>query len=69
MIRWHHGHSTLLGALLMLALIRGEYLWTLSAAFLLGLLVGRGWGALAALLRRGLQGAWPVIEGRYRRLR
>lgn len=66
---WGHGHSTLLGGLLMLALIRGEYLWTLTAAFVLGVALGRGWGVLAALLRRGLRDAWPVIEGRARRSR
>jgi len=50
----------------MLALIRGEYLWALTAAFLAGLLVGRAWGWISSLLRRGL-GELPVIEGRWRR--
>lgn len=65
MTRWGHGHSALLGALSMLALIRGEYLWTLTAAFVAGLVLGRGWATVRAFLRRGL----PVIEGRYRRAR
>ena len=66
MSRWGHGHSAALGALTMLALIRGEYLWALTAAFLAGLLVGRAWGWISSLLRRGL-GELPVIEGRWRR--
>ncbi len=69
MIRWGHGHSTLLGGLLAVALLRGEYLWTLTAAFALGIAVGRSWSALRALLRRGLRRDWPVVEGRVRRVR
>jgi hypothetical protein len=64
-IRWGHGHSTLLGVLLGLVLFRGwGVVWCLSCLFFLGVAVGRTWDYLRAFLRRGL----PVIEGRFRRL-
>lgn len=67
MIRWGHGHSTLLGVLLGAVLFRGWGLvWGLTLLFALGVAVGRSWWALRAFLRRGLQ-RWPVIEHRARR--
>ena len=69
MSRWGHGHSTALGALLAVALLRGHYLWSLTAAGAIGVAVGRAWGVLGALLRRGFRRPWPTIEGRARRVR
>jgi hypothetical protein len=65
-IRWGHGHSTLLGVLLGLVLFRGwGVVWGLTCLFGLGIVVGRFWDHLRAFLRRGL----PVlVEGRFRRL-
>lgn len=63
MIRWGHGHSTVLGAVLAAALLRGHYLWALTFAFAFGVAVGRSWGLLAAFLRRAAV-RWPVVEGR-----
>lgn len=65
MIRWGHGHSTLLGLLLGAVVFRGWGLvWGLTLVFCLGVAIGRAWDYLRAFLRRGL----PVIEGRVRRL-
>jgi len=63
MMRFGHGHSVVLGALLAVALLHGHYLWSLTAAFVVGVAVGRAWGLLGALLRR----PWPVIVQRPRR--
>lgn len=51
MIRWGHGHSLGTGALLALALLHGNYLWTLSAVLLAGVALGRGWWAVGRLMR------------------
>lgn len=67
MIRWGHGHSIGVGALLTLALLHGHYLWALSAVFCAGLLLGRAWGSVGAFLRRFQRSAWPVVEHRARR--
>lgn len=65
MIRWGHGHSTLLGLLLGAVVFHGWGLvWAATLLFVSGVAVGRAWDHLRALLRRGL----PVIEGRFRRL-
>ncbi len=65
MIRWGHGHSTLLGVLVGAVLFQGwGIVWAFTGVFVLGLAVGRFWDHLRAFLRRGL----PVIEGRVRRL-
>lgn len=69
MIRgWGHGHSVGVGALLALALLHGQYLWTLTAVFCAGVALGRAWGFLGGLLRRLLARPLPVVEGRWRRL-
>jgi ABC-type uncharacterized transport system permease subunit len=67
-IRWGHGHSALLGGLLAASLFHGHLLWVLTVTFVLGVAVGRSWGAVRALLRRGLH-RWPVIEGHGRSYR
>lgn len=65
MIRWGHGHSTLLGVLVGLLVFHGWGLvWGLTLVFCLGVAVGRTWEFLRAFLRRGL----PVVEGRFSRL-
>jgi hypothetical protein len=65
MIRWGHGHSTLLGVLVGAVLFQGwGIVWGLTCLFCLGVVIGRAWDHLRAFLRRGL----PVIEGRARRL-
>ena len=69
MIRWGHGHSIGAGALLAAALLHGNYLWTLSAVFVLGLALGRAWGFLAALLVRAARRPLGPIDGAYRRVR
>ena len=70
MSRWHHGHSIGTGVLLALALSHTHMLWFLSAAFLGGLALGRGWGALAHLFRRWAhREPRPVIAGQWRRVR
>lgn len=67
MMRWGHGHSTVLGIVIGVAVIGGHILWALTVALALGILVGRFWGALHELLRRFTQGRPPIIEGRWRR--
>lgn len=70
MTRWGHGHSFGAGALLAASLLHGDYLWTLSAAFVAGAVLGRAWGFLGGLLRQAVRQPWPVIEGaRWRRVR
>ena len=51
MSRWHHGHSLATGAFVGLMFVNDHTLWVLTAAFLIGLLVGRGWWAIGRLMR------------------
>ena len=65
----HHGHSLAAGALLGLVFVSDHLLWTLTAAFLCGLVVGRGWGALSRLLHWTARGASPLTLRQWKAMR
>lgn len=68
-MRWSHGHSMGAGGLLALAFVSGHLLWSLTAVFVLGLVLGRLWGSLGGMVRWLRDGVSPMSPSQWRVLR